>query len=138
MRRNSTTGDVMEKAFTLAGSGLLVWGAYLTVKMKLFLRKSAPTTGVIVKHIRTSDIDGKDAYFPVIEFKTASGKTEQFKSRTSYARSTQRVGEEIAVLYDPLNPRRAEINSFLTLWIFPVSMLGVGMIILAAGLFFGD
>jgi hypothetical protein len=126
----------MEPVFTIAGGCTLACGLCLYLKRQIFVKRACSSTGVVVKYISVSDIDGKEACFPVIRFKTAGEETVQFKSRISFAPSTHRMGEELPVLYDPRDSRKAEINSFKTLWIFPVSIIVVGLIILFSGLFY--
>jgi hypothetical protein len=60
-------------------------------------------TGRVVK-IDTSG-DGPDT--PVIEFTDRTGKTRRFDSHLPVTGLTKEIGSQVAVMYDPENPKRA-------------------------------
>ena len=66
-------------------------------------RRRVLATGRVVK-IDTSG-DGPDT--PIIEFRDKAGTTRRFDSHLPVNRATKVVGGEVAVMYDPLNPKRA-------------------------------
>ena len=53
------------------------------------------------------DTSGDAPYTPTIEFTDASGRARRFDSDLPVNRATETVGAEIAVMYDPQNPKRA-------------------------------
>jgi hypothetical protein len=44
-----------------------------------------------------------------------------------------KVGQEVAVLYDPLNPKEAKIRSFIMLWALPMILTVLGGLLLVPG-----
>ena len=95
----------------LAGAGVL---AFLESNGRL----TARAEGVIV----SAD------YRALIEFKTASGQTVQF--RNSVGSTTTQEGDRVPIAYDPAAPRHAAIDSFVGRWFLP------GLFGILAGVFF--
>jgi hypothetical protein len=60
------------------------------------------------------------SYAPIVRFRAADGREIEFHGRggsgTSYA-----AGDRVKVIYDPANPIRARILSFVDLWLPPVA-----------------
>lgn len=70
----------------------------------LILRnRRAFATGRVVK----IDTSGDAPYTPTIEFTDASGRARRFDSNLPVSRATDTIGAEVAVMYDPANPKRA-------------------------------
>jgi len=67
------------------------------------------------------------SYAPVVRFTTNEGREIEFHGRggsdTSFA-----AGERVAVIYDPANPIRARIVSFLDLWLPSLASFGVALL----------
>ena len=62
----------------------------------------------------------KKYYFPQIAFTTARGERIAFKS-TAGRRVAMPAGTAIPLIYDPAKPHDAALNSFVSLWLFPVA-----------------
>jgi hypothetical protein len=57
-----------------------------------------------------------------------------FTSETgNYPSPDYTIGEAVDVLYDPDDPRRAEVGDFLTLWLMPVVLFGIGIVMVLFG-----
>jgi len=79
--------------------------------------------------------DGRDvqrtvertSFVPVVRFTTLEGREIEFHGRggsgTSFA-----PGQRVTVIYDPTNPIRARIVSFVDIWLAPVVPFAVAMI----------
>ncbi len=94
-------------------------------------RNGVTTTGVVVSLEPHSDEDG-ETYSPVVSF-TAQGKSYTFESSTSSDPPAYRVGEEVSLRYDPANPQRADIDSFVTSpWLYGIvlAVLGIATLVL--------
>jgi len=63
------------------------------------------------------------AYFPSVSFTTAKGR-----------RTAPDIGTEVDVVYDPAQPREAEVATFASLWLFPVATAVLGLPFLLVGL----
>ena len=67
---------------------------------------------------------------PAVRFSTRDGREFSFLSEVSTSHQGYEVGDAVRVLYDPRDPERAEIRSFLRQW-FPV----VALLSMAGGIF---
>ena len=74
-------------------------------------------------------------YFPSVRFQTADGRTIEFQNKTG-TNAPPRVGDEVAVLYDPAWPEEAEVALGSMFRFGPKALLVVGGIFLAAMAFF--
>ncbi|MFH0976926.1 MAG: DUF3592 domain-containing protein [Spirochaetota bacterium] len=116
--------------FFLIGCGCIIFASVLLVKNIIFIKNSIPATGTVVDfHIHR----GKTftTYAPIVSFKTTDGKSIKFRSQIGGNSDDYAIGQQVTVLYDPVDPKNAEINSVSQLW-FPVIILYViGLITMA-------
>lgn len=129
--------------FLLIGGGLLSWGVFWFVQTAMFLGRSVPATGLVVRTERSSSVSyqGQSRHAvvssvnsPVLEFRDASGEIHRFQALGS-TQQTFQVGARVPVLYDPIRPERASINSFDSLWMRPILLIGFGGVIAGLILF---
>ena len=71
--------------------------------------------------------DDRAKVAPVVEFHIGDERHE-FQSWLSTSPPQFDVGEKVVVLYDAQNPERARIESFVTLWLFPVVFGGIAFL----------
>jgi hypothetical protein len=117
------------------GGGALFWR---TVR---FLARAIPTTGEVSElaseRISSRSRSGGAAfvYRPIVTFETATGGEIRFKA--SYASNPPglKVGDEVAVLYDPKRPDQAAVRSFASLWLGALIAGAMGLIFTAVGAF---
>lgn len=81
------------------------------------------TTGVITDFNR----DG----YPYVAYE-ANGRT--YEQRSNYTSSSMRVGDEIAVRYDPQSPNRMEAGGAIV-WLMPILFMGMGGLFIVIGVF---
>ncbi|NOY98920.1 MAG: DUF3592 domain-containing protein [Chloroflexi bacterium] len=67
--------------------------------------------------------DSPGSYYPVVEFKPPSGETIRFESNFGSRLSRYKVGQAVMVLYDPDDPRQAEIDSTMSQRLMPGMLL---------------
>jgi len=72
-------------------------------------------------------------YFPQIAFTSANGERISFKS-TGGSKVAIAQGTVIPLLYDPAQPHEATLNSFGSLWLFPLVLSLLSLPFLAIGL----
>jgi hypothetical protein len=121
------------RAFLGVGAILIVvslGSAGLTLR---FVHRSARATGNVVGMEESDSGDGR-TFHPVVRFAPASGFPREFRSSFGANPPSYRVGDEVRVLYDPADPGRASIDSFLSLWFVPLLTGIMGPIALALGL----
>ena len=108
--------------------------------------------GMIVQLDEFKDAVNGLTYLPVVEFKTADGKTVRTKTSTKQkivilgipletdsARglpNQYRVGDQMQVFYDPRNPDDTQLDDWWHLWAIPVGMSAVGIFIALMALVF--
>ena len=105
-------------AFALALLAVALWDAISTAS---FIGRAQRTTGIVVGGSLSSD---RGAHFSVVRFDVYD-RSITFKDRAG-VRSPRRVGEPVAVLYDPAMPARARIDGVAFLWELPVALGGMG------------
>lgn len=66
-------------------------------------------------------------YSPVVRFATSDGREIEFHGRAGSHRSFAE-GEKVAVIYDPANPIRARIVSFLDFWLPSAAAFAVAVV----------
>ncbi|MCS6888473.1 MAG: DUF3592 domain-containing protein [Chloroflexus sp.] len=111
--------------------GVALWwvGGYLRADTERRIATMMPTTGTIVAlNARASSTSNGSStlFYPVVEFRTASGETVRFESNTGSNPSPYQVGAQVDVLYDPKAPQSAFINSWWELWLPATIFQGFG------------
>jgi hypothetical protein len=134
--------------FILAGIGLLGAGIYAFFRQRSRMARGISTTGVVIELVRQRvegeyvrsrsehgvKIEGKYRYRPAIRFETPSGESIEFISGIAMRPAPYEVGERVEVIYDPQNPRQAQINRFVNLWFYTLLLLFFGLFTLGMGL----
>jgi Protein of unknown function (DUF3592) len=117
------------------GVVLLVGGAIFFVHTKRFVAGAERTTGTVIDLSRKTDSEGEVAYYPVVRFTTAEGRTVEFVSSSGSSPASKSEGDRVEVLYDPDDPRDAKLSGFFDLWLFPLAFGALGGIFVFFGLF---
>lgn len=95
-----------------------------------FVRHSVSAQGNVIelRLVTQTDSDGQEStgYAPVFTFIAQNGNPYTAISRSNSNPPQYKVGDSITVLYEPDNPSRARIDSFLDLWFLPVIFGGIG------------
>jgi hypothetical protein len=124
--------------FTVVGVGELIGGIYSATSTSQFLTKADKAAGVVVENIwtdstadRNSSVSG--TYHPRVRFRTRSGRDMEFVSSTGSSPAAYRENEGVTVLYDPEDPGHAEIDGFLSVWLLPVLLIGMGSVFAGGG-----
>jgi len=90
-----------------------------------FASSAEQTQGVVVEMARSNDSDGV-SYTPVVAFTDRNGVRREFVSSLSTSWRAYDEGERIEVLYDPVDPDRAAINSSTERYLLPGIFAGIG------------
>ena len=108
--------------FLLAGIGLFV-------REYLFGREAISTTGTIVLVYATPDPEG-ETRTPVVEFQSPAGETIRFHGQSKSPSPAK--GTVVPVLFQPTNPKKAQIDTFADRWLFPTVFTSIGTALLLA------
>jgi len=96
--------------------------------------------GVRVAGVVTELRNSGDVLCPVVDFKDQNGVQHTHYSSAGSSPPRFSVGEKIQIIYDPTDPKKARIDNFMHLWMFPLAFASGsfwGMIIGIACLRFG-
>lgn len=119
------------------GTVFLLVAVALAGNMLLFLRISIAETGTVVSNVRVEqrDSDGQAtiAFKPEFTFTGADGKTYTVTSATGSNPPEFAEGQTVRVLYNPMNPGTAKIDSFTQLWFMPILFGAFGVVLSAIG-----
>jgi cytochrome c-type biogenesis protein CcmH/NrfF len=128
----------------VAGAVCLVVGVRNFVRTRRFVNQASSTTGRVTdvktrtRRSHTSSGPRVSTYrYPVVRFQTQDGQSVEFESETGTNTFSQKPGEQVEVLYDPLRPEQARIKSFMMLWFGPLIFSVVGFFLLVFGSLFG-
>ena len=70
---------------------------------------------------RDTKLKGARRFRAAVGFTTRDGREISFCSEVATSHRDYRVGDSVRVLYDPRDPKRAEIASFVRLWSLPIA-----------------
>lgn len=102
---------------------------YMIRSERKLLKKCVITKGT-VKEIGKKFIDSRTKryqYYPVIEFDTNNGPVN-FHANEGFGGSSYEVGEQVEILYNPKNPKEAQINKFTYKWGLITLLITVGAV----------
>jgi len=121
--------------FLLIGIGLLGGSAYSVVSTLDFLGNAVSAHGVVVDlEGRWDSDDGGYTYYPRVRFATEGNRSYEFTGNVGSNPASFDVGEEVRVLFDPVRPELARIDSFMQLWFTPLLLAGMGAVFATIGL----
>jgi hypothetical protein len=110
------------------GLATMMGGFYYIYCNHSFAQTAIKTTGQITKITKKSSGEN-NSYDVYITFKTSDGRKIDFRS--NFYSSKMRVGNDVAILYDPQNPQNArQVNGLIFVSIFLVLF---GFVFFAAG-----
>lgn len=118
--------SIIKYVFTVIGLALLVGAFYLYLDKQTFVKKAEIVDGKVVELLvrRSSN---SIMYTPVVSFITKEGSKIEITSSVSSNSPSYSVGETVAIIYDPKEPNKADINGFESLWlaVLVVGILGM-------------
>ena len=104
--------------------GLITMGGLMwLIRTAVFVSGSDKSAGQIIAMERTK---GSRGVYPVFTF-TDSSKNVRTQ-RSGIPEHSFKVGERLTILYDPANPKHAEIDTFQTVWLPPFEVTGFGLL----------
>jgi hypothetical protein len=94
-----------------------------------FQQRSAHGKGIVV------DLDKRSrGTYAVVRYDAPNGASTKFRSRVRYSPAHYKVGQEVDVLFDPADPRSADIDSFdVRMDTHMSSIFGGGLILCSLG-----
>jgi hypothetical protein len=119
-------------AFLLMMPGLaLIATAIITHAVRSRARhQRVSAAGTVIELVRVSP---RCSFSPLVEFTTPAGATLRFQSAFSSRPAMYQVGQTVPVLFNPSDPKKAEIDAWMSRWFQTVVLLGMGGIFLVLG-----
>lgn len=136
----STNGPIARvRAPKAAPAILLILGLALVVLTVIVERHqervfagALHATGTVVAMLPKHGTGGSVTYAPVVRYRTSNGTTVDFTSAVSSNPPSYKAGDVVPIVYPPLNPQQAEVDSWSSRWLLPVLCggLAIGFIVL--------
>jgi hypothetical protein len=115
----------------VVGAPFVLVGAYEAAQTQGLLSRWMQTDGTVVDNSYATTQDGtaiSGAYYPVVEFTTASGERVRFTDGIGSLPPDYAVAARVRVLYDPADPRQARLVSWKRLWFVPSLFAVIGLL----------
>jgi hypothetical protein len=96
-----------------------------------FVHSASRAQGTVSKLVGR---DGEEFLYPVFTFEDSQGTAHNIESLSGSYPAAYKVGDSVAVIYQPDKPENAEIDSFLNIWIWPIGLASFGTLNLLFGL----
>jgi len=106
--RHGGLGIWLGAVVTLLGFIVSAVGVTSTVRDRSARRRGRGAKGIVVDQVVTHDRKGR-TFFPVFEFRTDRDGLVRARSAYGSGKPAHKVGDEVAVYYDPRDPQHAEI-----------------------------
>ena len=116
---------------------LLALGASCCNRAANFKKTAVEAQGTVseLKEGSSGGANSHTVYYPIIRFADKAGLEHTLYSSSGSYPPAYEVGERVSVLYDPANPKEAKVNSFTSLWLWPLILGIMGGLDLLTGLF---
>ncbi len=131
--------QLMPGLFMLGGIGLFVWGVVSWLRTRTTLEGMTHTTGIITNRAWRWDemASGQSRLsYPTVRFQISDGRAVEFRSAAGTNPAAGKVGDQVVVVYNPLNPQDARINTFMAVWFQYLVIFGVAVGFVVLGSWF--
>jgi hypothetical protein len=117
---------------------MLVVATLTGVQTQRTLRREVRAAGFVTELTARTDAEGNTLYYPIVSFTLPDGSRKRLPTTMGSWPPAYTVDEAVTVLYDPVQPTYARIDSPATVWVdwlwtLVSGVLGVAFL-LAAGL----
>ncbi|UFH57535.1 DUF3592 domain-containing protein [Spirosoma sp. KNUC1025] len=141
-RLPATTPTILVAVFGFIGINMLLGSFFSYRKTSKWLAKSVRVTGEVIDHAGKESVDSFNrdephydtVYYPVVRYRTQTGQTVTFTSSVGSSQPSHSIGQSVGVVYLPNELEKAEIDEFMSLWLVPVILMGIGFPMLVASL----
>ncbi|WP_157477507.1 DUF3592 domain-containing protein [Granulicella tundricola] len=98
-----------------------------------FVHAAVKTDALVVGNTKFAAPDGSVAYRPIFQFTTPDGRKRTGEADAGSHTQGYVPGDRIRVVYLADDPYGAQMDSFQQLWLVPVSLGGIGALLLGLG-----
>lgn len=129
---------IVRTVFLLVGIGLLVAAGIFTERTNRFVGQAMTTSGEVVELVRSRSSNSSSGtrnytYKPRVRYTAPDGKVVEFQSNVGSNPPSFAIGEQVKVLYDREDPTDARIDDFVSLWLLPLILGGIGTVFFITG-----
>jgi len=117
----------------LAGTARFVQRAHRTMGMIAEMTKHAGMTHTTSHNGVATPRESQPVYRPIVRFWDQSGNLRDVMESVGTSWKQWEVNQAVPILYAPDNPSNACIDSFVTVWMFPLIMVGMGALFVVIG-----
>ena len=122
---------------TVGGLVFLGFGLFATlgglarcVESIRLVSRGVRTRGTVIDYLS----DCEEGSYLIVMFNDQGGNAHHSKLDVSGGRGGPSVGESIVIFYDPADPSEVSHGSFGMLWVFPLAILGFGVLSAVVGI----
>ena len=128
-------GNLIEGSFLIfcAGGLLLLLGVFMLGQSVIRIATWRRCQGKIVGY-KTEMSDDQKFYLPRVSFTDASGEVITFNNPQGRGVKGRKKNDSVTVLYNPRDPKDAQIKSWSNLWLSPFFFLGLSAPFIIKGL----
>lgn len=126
------TMRIISWVFPVVGGLLLVVAMLMWNATRQFVASASTLQGTVVELIEQRDSDGV-TYSPVVRFMAPDGNEVTYTESFSGNPAPYDVGEGVEVLYSREHPDKRRIKGFMSLWLGPVILGGIGSVFVLIG-----
>ena len=119
--------------FLAVGAVMAGLGSFFLARIRRFLRTAVDAIGTVVELRESSGSEGGTVYSAVVDFQTVDGRSIRWEETMASNPPAGRPGEQLAMKYDPANPKRARIARATRMWFMPVLFGGLALLFLGLG-----
>jgi len=119
---------------TVIGAALMALGGYAFSRQMEFLRRAEIATATVTTYSIRTNSEG-ETYCPILVFTRSDGLTVVYYGEVCASPPPFEIGQQVEVLYDPLEDRGAQLNDFWSKYRDVLVPFGVGLPIFLVGLF---
>jgi hypothetical protein len=124
--------DVWGLICIAVGCGFLASALRIYLARRKFLATSQTAAGTVVEvHVR--GIGRNAVSLPLLEFRGPEGQVHRVESWMGSGFQRFEAGQTVPVRYDPADPGRAEVDTFVVLWGLVLLRTGYGLLFLLMG-----
>lgn len=119
----------------IAGMFFFGFGWQIRTDLERQMATMIPVQGMVVdvvSRVANTNSGNRTFYYPVVEFRTATGELIRFESTLGGNPPAFQTGEQVEVLYDPQAPQSALINTWEN-WLPVYIFLGAGGVMIGLG-----
>lgn len=123
--------------FSAIGGVFIIVAIFVTISNFQFLKTAIKTQGTVIDLIKNvdtdSDGDSSTTYSPVVSFTTNTGQKVETKTSISSNPPSHEIGDLVSIYYNPKEPKKIMIDSFMDKYFLPIIFGAFGLIFSSIG-----